>query len=420
MNPQIMVIEDEAVVAEDIRESLGELGYTVTAFSSAEEALAAAEKHAPDLVVADINLGSGMDGIEAARRLRTDFKAAVMFMTAHGEGAILERAKQVDPLGYLVKPVSGKQLHAAIQVAWQNHQLQERLIQRQASLESTLGLVSHAILYIDQNRKIETCNAAAEALLGKAKNELCGKAAAEACKLLDSEGRHITTTVLDQALVENAPADRVQAAMLETTNGRVPVACRISRIQSDQGDNAVVVFHEVKALTASEAAPSRESCPADKDPVTGLAGMTAAVAELQALKSNGSEVWLAAFVFERYFNLTERYGVKVADDLLAFYGAHLSKELPDYHLFRWGGPTFLAFSSQNGSEGQLRRDLTRVSSSRLMKDLQLNSRTALVSLSASWELFCWSKSANTENLTLNIDTFVAAQVGRQRIGSAAA
>ena len=107
---EILIVEDERITAEDIRLSLGGLGYAVTGMaSSGEEAIRKAEELHPDLVLMDIVLGGDMDGIEAAKRIRARFKIPVVYLTAYADEKRLERAKVTQPFGYILKPFDDKQ-----------------------------------------------------------------------------------------------------------------------------------------------------------------------------------------------------------------------------------------------------------------------------------------------------------------------
>ena len=96
--PQILVVEDEGLVARDIQRSLTRWGYAVPAVvPSGEEAVVKAEELHPDLVLMDIRLKGAMSGIEAGELVRTRLDVPVVFLTAYADDAILARAKDVEP-----------------------------------------------------------------------------------------------------------------------------------------------------------------------------------------------------------------------------------------------------------------------------------------------------------------------------------
>jgi PAS domain S-box-containing protein len=125
---QILVVEDERIVALDIKQRLEDLGYGVLAMvATGAEAIHHTEALCPDLVLMDINLKGSMDGIEAAQHIHERFAIPVVYLTAYAGASTLERVKSSDPFGYLVKPFESRELHAAVEVALARHQAQVAL-----------------------------------------------------------------------------------------------------------------------------------------------------------------------------------------------------------------------------------------------------------------------------------------------------
>ncbi len=116
--PKLLIVEDEAIVAADLVERLTRQGYEVLAsVASGEEALVLAEELRPDLVLMDIHLQGVMDGVEAAREMQTRLLLPVVFLTAYAVGTTLQRAKLVEPYGYILKPVGDRELEIVIEMA---------------------------------------------------------------------------------------------------------------------------------------------------------------------------------------------------------------------------------------------------------------------------------------------------------------
>ena len=121
----ILVVEDERIVGAALQLQLEHAGYQVVAnVGTAEQAVAAAENSTPDLVFMDINLGGGGDGIEAASRIRDQFRIPIVFLTAYSDPETLERAAATAPFGYLVKPVDDRALRPAVEMAMSRHRLE--------------------------------------------------------------------------------------------------------------------------------------------------------------------------------------------------------------------------------------------------------------------------------------------------------
>ena len=112
----ILVVEDEKIVAADIASTLEGLGYSVPGVvSSGEEAVRRVGELHPDLVLMDIVLGGQMDGVQAARLLRQRFSIPVVFLTAFADGDSLNRARASEPFGYIVKPFTKATLEEKVQ-----------------------------------------------------------------------------------------------------------------------------------------------------------------------------------------------------------------------------------------------------------------------------------------------------------------
>ncbi|MEO8183350.1 MAG: response regulator [Deltaproteobacteria bacterium] len=124
----VLIVEDEAIVAQDLRQTLLEQGFDAFAVaSSAEEAIATASDRRPDVVLMDIRIKGPTDGISAARKLRELFGMPIIYLTAHADARTLARAKSTDPSGYLLKPVNSSELKISIELALHREASQARL-----------------------------------------------------------------------------------------------------------------------------------------------------------------------------------------------------------------------------------------------------------------------------------------------------
>jgi CheY-like chemotaxis protein len=120
---RIMIVEDEFLIAMDLQKRLEDLGYEVPAIAaSADRALELAGFHTPDLILMDIRLQGGSDGIKTAAEVRRRLHIPVIFLTSHADGKTLERAKLSEPSGYIVKPFVFVNFRAVIEIALQNHE----------------------------------------------------------------------------------------------------------------------------------------------------------------------------------------------------------------------------------------------------------------------------------------------------------
>ena len=118
MSLKILIVEDEAIIAEDIATTLKSNDYEVLGKAfSVQQALDMIYTRHPDLILLDISLKSDMDGIDIATIIRDKYKLPFIFITAFSDSITLERAKYTMPYGYIVKPFKDKDLLAAIEMA---------------------------------------------------------------------------------------------------------------------------------------------------------------------------------------------------------------------------------------------------------------------------------------------------------------
>lgn len=139
MRPKLLIVEDERLIALDIKQRLVQLGYEVVAIANqADAALQAVTQHLPDLVLMDIHLQGAVDGIALAAKIQQQFNLPVIFLTAHADAATLTQAKATQPFGYLVKPVETHMLSTAIEIGLTRHQT-EMAVQRALTKEKELN-----------------------------------------------------------------------------------------------------------------------------------------------------------------------------------------------------------------------------------------------------------------------------------------
>ena len=115
---KILVVDDEAIISMQLSEVLETMGYTVAGLAATgEDAVEKARKLLPDLILMDIVMPKKINGIEAARIIISELDIPVVFVTSYADDAIIEKAKQVRPYGYIVKPFNELEIKAAIEVA---------------------------------------------------------------------------------------------------------------------------------------------------------------------------------------------------------------------------------------------------------------------------------------------------------------
>ncbi|WP_431061641.1 response regulator, partial [Methanobacterium sp.] len=173
MQAKILIVEDEAITAMDIKTTLEIFGYNVvsTAFSG-EEAIEKSKKLKPNLVLMDINLKGDMEGIEAASQIMTIFNIPVIYLTAHSDENTFQRAKLTEPYGFIPKPVDYNGLKATIENALYKHSIELKLKESESRYRSIYENSFDAILLTRPDCSILAANPAAEKMFQMNEDEI--------------------------------------------------------------------------------------------------------------------------------------------------------------------------------------------------------------------------------------------------------
>ena len=240
---RILIVEDEAVVAIDVRHRLTRLGYTVAGIAdTGEEAVRLVGELAPDMILMDIILAGKMDGVDAATLIRERYAAPVVFLTAHSDRATLRRAGAAGPYGYLIKPFEERELQSALEIALYKSRMERKLAKTERLTAVTLKCLGEGLLTTDETGLVVFVNPAAEILLGVAAAAIVGQPLEAVYRATPGEA--------------DGPTGR-ERAVLHCPGGRdVPVEQTTSPILDAQGGSigTVLVFRDVSQRLIAEQA----------------------------------------------------------------------------------------------------------------------------------------------------------------------
>ncbi len=173
---RILVVEDERIVARDIEATLQQLGYDVVdTVGTGEAAVEAVNRLRPDLVMMDIHLGDGIDGVEAAERIRLRHTTPVIFLTAFTDAETLSRAKITEPYGYIVKPFEDREVHTAIEIGLYRHRVEAEVARLNAWLSTLLRCMGDGVIGLDAAGNINYLNPKAAEMLGVSADDAGGQ-----------------------------------------------------------------------------------------------------------------------------------------------------------------------------------------------------------------------------------------------------
>ena len=163
----ILIVEDELLIAKNLSYKLEKLGYQIVGVvSSGADAIQRAVEMEPDLILMDIVIKGDIDGIETAVRINQELDIPIIYTTAYADDETLERAENTGSYGYLLKPFKQRELHATIKIALSKHQeavkMQKLIALAAARSENRDRLFSMA--YHDLNTPLTTIQLSAEML----------------------------------------------------------------------------------------------------------------------------------------------------------------------------------------------------------------------------------------------------------------
>jgi CheY-like chemotaxis protein len=185
-NEKILIVEDEKIIALDLQRRLERFGYSVVGMAAdGAEAISLAKDRSPDIILMDIMLAGGLDGIEAAKLIRSKYGIPVIFLTAYTDEKTLERAKEVEPAGYILKPFKERELYTTIDIALYKHSIDRKLRKQERLFSAILHSINDGIIATDTELSIAFMNPIAEDITGWRETAAKGRHASSVITLRD-------------------------------------------------------------------------------------------------------------------------------------------------------------------------------------------------------------------------------------------
>ena len=174
---KVVIVEDEGLIAADLKGRLERAGYGVPAVAgSGAEALRIIRETAPDLVLMDIRIKGAADGIQVAQQVRQEFDVPVIYLTAYEDRETLERASQTQAFGYIKKPIASSSLQGSIEMAIAKHRFEKRLREQRDWFSASFAAVPNAVVATDGKGRVCYLNRVAEELTGWKVDDALGRA----------------------------------------------------------------------------------------------------------------------------------------------------------------------------------------------------------------------------------------------------
>jgi two-component system cell cycle sensor histidine kinase/response regulator CckA len=243
----VLVVEDERVVAKDLQRTLTNLGYEVpVTVATADDAIRAAAERCPDLVLMDIRIKGARDGIETAEILKSRFDVPVVYLTAYADQQTVSRAKLTEPHAYLLKPVKVDELRTAVEIAIYKHEMDRRQRERERWFATTLRSIGDAVISTDAEGCITLMNPMAETMTGWRTADVRGKRLSDILKLVDEVTQDAVEDPVAQVL-RLGKVLHVRGALVARTGKEHIIADSAAPIFDEAGKllGVVVVFRDI-------------------------------------------------------------------------------------------------------------------------------------------------------------------------------
>ncbi|NQT25971.1 response regulator [candidate division KSB1 bacterium] len=255
--PKILVVEDELIVAEDIKVRLKNMDYEVLGtVASGEQAFEFVGQNKPDLVLMDILLQGKMTGIETADLLWKRDSIPVIFVSAYADKETIEKVKKAEPFGLILKPFEDKELQSVIELTLYKYQTQLQLKEREAWFSSTLKSIGDGVITMDCDGKVTFINPVAETLTGWTLDEVRDKTFDSLFKFVDEKTDESVSIPISKILKTREDWHAPDSVCLVNRHEhRIPISDCTTPIRDEKGAvfGLVLVFRDVSVQKRMEA-----------------------------------------------------------------------------------------------------------------------------------------------------------------------
>lgn len=246
---KILVVEDEHIIAMEIRDRLEDMGYIVTdTVNSKEAAIESTKNNPPDLVLMDIMLGHEMAGLDAAKYIHEQYDIPVVYLTAYSDKKTLSRAKQAEPYGYILKPLDEREIQSTIEIAFYKHEMEKKLKASEEWFSTTLKCIGDAVITTDTKGSVVFINSRAENLTGWSQKEAAGKDIKKVFQITNDNETNWVDDPVGKVLNSGEAISLSNNTLLIARDGKkIPIDDSAAPIRDNRGNlnGVVLVFRDV-------------------------------------------------------------------------------------------------------------------------------------------------------------------------------
>jgi two-component system, response regulator PdtaR len=252
--PRILIVEDDEIIANLITLMLEKKGYTIAGKTgSGEEAIRKAAELEPDLILMDINLSGKMDGVTAARYIFQLFHFPIIFLTAMCDDSLLERAKNAQPYGYLLKPFTDRELTTNVELALFNHNIKKKHLDNYPiGLPKKIMELLDVIMVTDTTGRIIFYNPYALRFLESSDNQLLMTHWRDVMMFINDQTDEQLEDPIPEVVRQQLVVSYDFNAAVVTRSGKRRKASIIARPVKDDHNNLLGVFLHIREKTLDQ------------------------------------------------------------------------------------------------------------------------------------------------------------------------
>ncbi|PZD72931.1 putative signaling protein [Acaryochloris thomasi RCC1774] len=350
---RILIVEDEGLVALDIKQRLLDLGYQIAGIAeTGKAAIRQALDSEPDLVLMDIRLKGEMDGIEASTSITAQLDVPIIFLTGFADQQTLDQAKETFPFGYILKPFDTVDLFTGIEICLKRHQLEKAVKHQKNWLDIVLESIGDAVVATDNNGAVTYMNRVAESITDWQRIDALGRDANDVMPLMLGHTKDAIENPLKQVLREGQGVVLPENTFLITKNKKeVPIEdSAVPILDADnQSHGAVIVFRDITKRLQTDQELFHH---AYYDALTNLPNRSLFMDRLQHLVDLNQRYPNCSFAvlfvdLDRFKLINDSLGHPIGDQLLILTAQRLQKCLrPTDTVARFGGDEFAVLLEQ--------------------------------------------------------------------------
>jgi diguanylate cyclase (GGDEF)-like protein/PAS domain S-box-containing protein len=329
-NENILIVEDEKIIALDLQRRLERFGYSVVGMASeGAEAITLATERSPDIILMDIMLAGAMDGIEAAKQIRAQLGIPVIFLTAYTDEKTLERAKEVEPFGYILKPFKERELYTTIDIALYKNSIDKKLRKQERLFSAILHTINDGIIATDTEMAVSFMNAVAERITGFSEAAARGRHAAGILSLLDQRTQRELLSSPPPG-VDEKPFFFTEAIVKNAVGQTLLVDGSITRIheKENEADGFLITLRDVTEFKRMSETIDYQ---ASHDNLTGLSNredFSFSLGELlTSIRTSEARHALLVIDIDRFKAINDTCGTIAGDELLRQIASHVQANI---------------------------------------------------------------------------------------------